>query len=49
MVNFSATLTKPASLSLVSYLIQATVLASHKDTAQVCGGDGQDIGVVRGD
>lgn len=40
VVDFSATLTQPPRLSLVSYLIEAAVLPCHKDASQVCGGDG---------
>lgn len=49
MVDFSAALAQPPGLSLVSYLIKAAVLSCHKDASQVCGGDGEDVGVVRGD
>lgn len=49
MVDFPAALTQPASLGLVGYLVQAPVLPCHEDAAQVCGGDGEDVGVVCGD
>lgn len=46
VVNFSAALAEPTRLRLVSYLIETTVLSCHEDAAQVCRGDGQDVGVV---
>lgn len=49
MVDFSAALAQPACLSLVSDLIETAVLSCHKDASQICGGDGQDVGVVCGD
>lgn len=49
VVDFSAALTQPPCLGLVSYLIEAAVLSCHKDASQVCGGDGQDVDVVCGD
>ena len=49
MVDFSAALAQPSRLGLVSDLIKAAVLSCHKDASQVCGGDGNDVGVVCGD
>lgn len=49
VVDFSAALAQPSGLSLVSDLIEAAVLSCHEDTPQVCGCDGQDVGVVCGD
>lgn len=49
VVDFSAALTQPAGLSLVRYLIEASIFSCHEDTSQVCGGDGEDVGVVCGD
>lgn len=49
VVDFPAALTQPASLGLVGYLVQAPVLPCHEDAAQVCGSDGEDVGVVCGD
>lgn len=49
MVDFSAALTQPSGLSLISHLVEAAVLSCHEDASQVCGGDGEDVGVVCGD
>lgn len=46
VVDFPAALAQPPRLSLVRYLIQAAVLSCHKNTAQVCGCDGDHVGVV---
>lgn len=49
MVDLSAALAQPPGLGLVGYLIQAAVFPCHEDSAQVCGADGQNVGVVCGD
>lgn len=49
MVDFPASLAQPSRLSLVSYLIKAAIFSCHKNTPQVCGCDGMDVGVVCGD
>lgn len=46
VVDFPAALAQPPCLSLVSYLIQAAVLSCHKNAPQVCGCDGDHVGVV---
>lgn len=49
VIDFSTALTEPPCLRLVSDLIEAAILSCHEDATQVCGGDGQDVGVVCGD
>ena len=49
VVDFPAALTQPPGLGLVSHLVEAAVLSCHEDASQVCGGDGEDVGVVCGD
>lgn len=49
VIDFPAALAQPPCLSLVSNLIETAILSCHKNASQVCGRDGDDVGVVCGD
>lgn len=49
VVDLPAALAEPAGLCLVGDLVQAAIFARQEDAAQVSGGHGQQVGVVRGD
>lgn len=49
VIDLPAALTEPARFSLIGDLIQTAVFPRHEDAAHVRGGDGQQVGVIRGD
>lgn len=48
VVDLPAALTEPSSFGLVGDFVQTSVLSGQEDASQVCWGDGQHVGVVRG-